>query len=282
MPRDDLLSNASSTPGEPGPAAAGARPAGLLVPPELHTIERYHREPLARLFGPNPPACSIDPSLKFLFICFTNRCGSNYLAHLIASTGVLNVAEEAFNESTVRDHAEREGLRSLHEYVAFLGRRLNMSGWLTAKVGIEQLVMLTEAGILDAIIGRTKFILIERQDQVAQAVSRLVAVQNQQWTSEQPSAIPDDQLVYARHLLDRQRAAIAFHNSAFYRFFASNGVAPKHVAYEALLQSPQQHLSDIGVWLGFDDLIGDPAALRIRRQESAVKQAWQARYRAGA
>jgi LPS sulfotransferase NodH len=259
-----------------------ARPGGLIIPPELQTIERYHREPLARLFGPNPPACAIDPALKFLFICFTNRCGSNYLAHLIASTGVLNVAEEAFNESTVRDHAEREGLRSLHDYVNFLGRRLNMSGWLTAKVGIEQLLLLTEAGILDAIIARTKFILIERQDQVAQAVSRLVAVQNQQWTSEQASAMPDDQLVYARDRLDRQCAAIAFHNAAFYRFFASNGIVPKHVAYEALLQSPQQHLSDIGAWLGFDQLIGDPKALRIRRQESAVKLAWAARYRAGA
>jgi LPS sulfotransferase NodH len=281
MPPDDALLRATVTLAEPDPAATGAGPVRLLVPPELRMIERYHRDPLARLFGPDPPACAIDPELKFLFICFTNRCGSNYLAHLIASTGVLNVAEEAFNESTVRDHAEREGLRSLHEYVNFLGRRLNMSGWLTAKVGIEQLLMLTEARVLDEIIGRTKFILIERQDRVAQAVSRLIAEQNQQWTSEQPSAIPDDRLVYARDRMDRQCAAIAFHNSAFYRYFASNGLVPKHVAYEALLRSPQQHVGDIGAWLGLELLIGDPGALRIRRQESAVKQAWQARYRAG-
>ena len=281
MPRDDVLLRATFTLGEPDPAATDARPGALIIPPELQAIERYHREPLARLFGPDPPACPIDPELKFLFICFTNRCGSNYLAHLIASTGVLNVAEETLNESTVRDHAVREGLRSIHEYVNFLGRRLNMSGWLTAKVGIEQLLILTEAGLLDAIIGRTKFILIERQDRVAQAVSRLIAEQNQQWTSEQPSAIPDDRLVYARDRLDRQCAAIAFHNAAFYRFFASNGLVPKHVGYEELLRSPQQHVSDIGAWLGFDDLIGQPGAVRIRRQGSAVKQAWQARYRAG-
>jgi LPS sulfotransferase NodH len=253
----------------------------LVVPPELKAVDRFHRDPLEKLLGPNPPPTVIDPSLNFLFICFTNRCGSNYLAHLIASTGVLNVAEEVFNESTVRAHAMEQDLASLGEYVNFLGRRLNMSGWLTAKLGIEQLIMLTEAGILDAIIGRSKFILIERQDRVAQAVSRVIAVQNRQWSSEQESVIPDDALVYGRDAIDSHVALVAFHNQAFYRFFASNGLVPQHIAYEALLRAPQQHLSDIGAWLGFDRFTGDLGGLRIQRQESAVKRAWQARYLTG-
>ncbi len=264
------------------PAVLAEPEAGrLVVPPELLTVERYHRDPLDRMFGPNPPRSPIDPALKFLFVCFTNRCGSNYLAHLIASTGIINLAEEAFNESVVREHAEEHGLRSLHDYVNFLGRRLNMSGWLTAKISVEQLVMLTECGILDEIVGRTKFILIERQDRVAQAVSRLVAAQNSQWTSQQAPMMPDDQLVYSRERLDRQQATIEFSNHAFYRFFATNGLAPKHIAYEALLRAPDRHLAEIGAWLGFDAFAGNPAALPIQRQESAVKSAWKARYRAG-
>ena len=253
----------------------------LIVPPALAALDRHHRDPIARLFGPDPPCSSIDPSLKFLFVCFTNRCGSNYLARLIASTGILNVAEEVFNAPAVEEHARREGLRSLYDYVNFLGRRLTMSGWLTAKLGIEQLLMLTEAGILDAIIDRTKFLLLERQDTAAQAVSRLVAMQNSAWTSQQTATMPDEALVYSRPELDKQRAIVAFDNHAFYRFFASNGVAPKHLAYEAVIQSPQQHLTDIGAWLGFERFIGDPAAVGIRRQESAIKRAWLARYQRG-
>ncbi len=253
----------------------------LTVPPALATLDRYHRDPLAQLFGPSPPRGAIDPSLKFLFLCFTNRCGSNYLAHLIASTGVLNVAEEVFNAATVQEHARQAGLRSLHDTVNFLGRRLSMSGWLTAKLGIEQLVMLTEAGILDTISGRTRFLLIERKDQAAQAVSRLVAMQNRQWTSQHTAAIPDEHLVYSRAAIDVQRTEIAFQNHAFYRFFASNGLVPKHLAYEAVVQSPAQHLNDIGAWLGFERFIGDPAAVGIRRQESAIKRAWLDRYGRG-
>jgi LPS sulfotransferase NodH len=254
----------------------------LIVPPALAGLERFHRDPLAQFFGPSPPRSPIDPSLNFLFVCFTNRCGSNYLARLIASTGVLNVAEEVFNAMTVVEHARREGLRSLHDYVTFLGRRLSMSGWLTAKLGVEQLVMLTEAGLLDDIIDRTKFLLIERQDTVAQAVSRFVAMQNAAWTSQHTAVIPDEQLIYARVEIDRQRGSIASQNHAFYRFFASNGLVPKHLAYEAVIQSPEQHLSDIGAWLGFERFIGDPAAIGIARQESALKRAWVERYQAGA
>jgi LPS sulfotransferase NodH len=253
----------------------------VIVPAALADLDRYHRKPLEQLFGAAPPRGPIDPSLNFLFVCFTNRCGSNYVARLIASTGVLNAAEEVFNASTVQEHARQQGLRSLWEYINFLDSRLAIGGWLTAKLGIEQLVMLTEAGILDAIIGRTKFLLIERQDTAAQAVSRLVAMQNGAWTSEQTATVPDEQLVYSREAIETQRATIAFENHAFYRFFASNRLPPKHVAYEAVVQSPRQHLSDIGAWLGFDRFVGDPAAIGIRRQDSAVKQLWQALYLAG-
>ena len=247
----------------------------------LEGLERYHRDSLEQLFGPDPPSALIDPSLRFLFLCFTNRCGSNYIARLIASTGLLNVPEEVFNAPTVEEHTQQNGLRSLYDYVAFLDRQLTRSGWLTAKLSIEQVVMLTEAGILDRIIDRTKFLLVERQDTVAQAVSRLVATQNGLWTSQHIATIPDECLVYSRTGVDVQRESIARENTAFDRFFTLNGLAPKHVIYEAVLQSPEQHLTEIGAWLGFDRFIANPGEIGIQRQESAIKQAWLERYQQG-
>jgi LPS sulfotransferase NodH len=279
MPRADRLIRGRHPAPVPRPADGEAR--RLILPPALASVGRDHRDKVERLFGRTPPRSPINPSIEFLFICFTNRCGSNYLARLIASTGVLGVGEEVFNAPTVQEHARREGLRSLHEYVDFLDRRLATGGWLTAKLGIEQLVMLTEAGVLDMIIDRTKFLLIERQDGVAQAVSRLVALQNGMWTSQHAAMTPDDQLVYRRADVDLQRASIAFENHAFYRFFASNGLTPKHLAYEAVMQSPEQHLIEIGDWLGFERFIGDPAAIGISRQESAIKRSWLERYARG-
>ena len=257
------------------------RKARVILPPGLTGIERYHRNALLPLFGPSPPREPIDPGMRFLFLCFTNRSGSNFLAHLIASTGILNTAEEVFNAPTMQSHVQAHGLRSLSGYVNFLCRRLNMSGWLTAKIGIEQLVMLTEADVLDQIIDRARFILIERQDRPAQAISRLVAIQNQQWTSEQVAKMPEEALVYSRDIIRQQEAEVAAQVFGFYSFFASNNLVPKHLAYEAVIQHPQEHLADIGAWLGLEPFIGNVAALPIRRQTSAVKQVWRARYKAG-
>lgn len=257
------------------------RKSRLILPTALARIERYHRNSLVPLFGPRPPREQIDPDMRFLFLCFTNRSGSNFLAHLIASTGVLNTAEEVFNAPSMEMHVAAHDLHSLSGYVNFLCRRLNMSGWLTAKIGIEQLIMLTEADVLDQIIDRSHFILIERQDRLAQAISRLVAIQNQQWTSEQRAVMPEEALIYDRAIIQRQEAQIAEQIFGFYRFFASNGLVPKHLAYEAVMQRPQEHLAEIGAWLGFDPFIGNLGALPIQRQTSTVKQAWRARYDAG-
>jgi trehalose 2-sulfotransferase len=255
--------------------------APIVIPRQLAVVEQYHRVAMQAVFGLSPPATEIDPSCRFLFICFTNRCGSNYLAHLLASTGRLNEAGEFFNGSTMVEHARRQHLRSLGEYLNFLLRGLTMSGWLAAKLGVEQLVMLIEAGLLDQIRDRSRFILIERRDRVAQAVSRLVAVQNRQWTSEQAALLPDDRLVYSREAVEVQLESITSQNHMWLRFFASNGIAPIHLAYEAVVEAPQRHLDEIGVQLGLRDFAGNPARIRIAPQDSPLKRDWAARYRAG-
>ncbi|WP_284947441.1 Stf0 family sulfotransferase [Acidisoma cladoniae] len=253
----------------------------LTVPPQLAGLERFHRDAIAQVFGPAPPLTVIDGARHYLFICFTNRCGSNYLAHLLASTGRLNEAGEFFNAPTVEAHVRQNGLPSLGAYLNFLGSRLDTSGWLTAKIGIEQLVMLTEVGVLDQIRARTRFILIERRDRVAQAVSRLVAAQNYQWTSRQDARIADDQLVYSREALDMHVASVEAQNHMFLRFFASNGIVPIHLAYEAVVADPQGTVGEIGAALGMVGLVSDPSRIGIAPQESPLKQAWYARYQAG-
>jgi trehalose 2-sulfotransferase len=252
------------------------------VPQALVGMERYHRAAIAGLFAPDAPKVPPDPALRFVFLCFTNRCGSNYLAELLASTGALNRAEEVFNGETITEHVRAQALASLSAYLDFLCRRLALGGRLLAKIGLEQLVMLTEAGLLDQIGHRAQFLLIERQDKLAQAISLLVAIQTQQWTSRHSRRMGDEALVYDRRILTEQQDLIAQQNFAFYRFFASNGIAPKHIAYEALEAAPEAMVADIGDWLGVPGLVADPAALPITRQESPIKAAWRARYESGA
>jgi hypothetical protein len=53
------------------PRSLGRGLGRVIVPSALVTLDRYHRAPIERLFGPKPPRAGIDPSLNFLFVCFT-------------------------------------------------------------------------------------------------------------------------------------------------------------------------------------------------------------------
>lgn len=255
--------------------------ATLIIPDTLQGVERYHRAVLPALFRTKPPATQVDPSVRFLFLCFTNRCGSNFLAELMAASGRLNRAEEVYNADTISLHVKARKLRSFPAYVNFLCDRLKRGQWFTSKTSLEQLLMLTETGVLDQILERSHFLLLERQDRLAQAISLLMAVQNQQWTSAQSARIPDEALTYDRGVIDEQMGEIQAQNFGFYRFFASNGIVPKHFTYENLVTAPQPYLTEIGDWLGIGDLKAAAQDLPIRRQDSPVKHTWRQYYEAG-
>ena len=201
--------------------------ARMIVPESLQNVHRYHRDVLPALFGENPPVEQIHPSVQFVFLCFTNRCGSNFLAELMAANGKLNLPEEVYNADTITPHVRECGLRSFPDYMNFLCDRLKRGERFASKIGLEQLLMLTETGVLDQIADRSHFLLLERQDHLAQAISTLVAIQNQQWTSLQTARMPDEALVYSRAIIDEQIAEIQTQNFGFYRFFCDQQYRPQ-------------------------------------------------------
>lgn len=241
-----------------------------------------HRERLVEAFGPLRPDPKFKPpDIDFLFILFTNRCGSNFLAHALASTGSFNEAGEFFNADTVLSHASANDLPSLPAYFCFVSNMVAHGQRMTAKLGIEHVAILAEAGILDAILGRSRFILIERRDKLAQGISRVVASQNLQWTSEQAKAIPNSRLVYSRSRIDEEIQRVDAGNGLLYRFLATARAAPRHFSYEALVTRTQSHLDEVAAWLDLQPLQFDPGRVRISPQSSPLKEVWRRRYLAG-
>ena len=65
------------------------------------------------------------------------------------------------------------------------------------KTAPEQILLLTETGILDPVIERSSFLFINRVDKLAQAISLAIAAQNNRWDWRWPGGLPDDRLAYA-------------------------------------------------------------------------------------
>ena len=241
-----------------------------------------HRAQLEAGFGPSvPDPAFVPPDLDFLFLLFTNRCGSNYLAQALASSGWFNEAGEFFNADVIMLHSRQNGLRSVQEYFGFLPHLVAANGWLVAKLGPENIDVLDEAGILQAVHARSRFILLERQDRLGQAISRVIASQDLRWTSEHARQVSEADLIYSRVRIDEELARIEQGNGFLYRFLSTSGIAPLHFAYEALTERPQAHLDEVAQWLGVPGLGFDPARIRISRQAGPTSAVWRRRYLAG-
>jgi LPS sulfotransferase NodH len=252
----------------------------MIVPASLRGgIDSMHRVVLTRAFGQLQPEPGWEPpDLDVLLICFTNRCGSNYLAHLLASTGAFNEAGEFFNAPTVLEHSVPRGLRSLQGYFSVLPTLVPHSGHFAAKAGIDQLLMLADAGILDALGGRVTYLMMERQDRLGQAISRVIASQNGRWTTAHASNVPDSALLFNRTAIDTELAGIAYDNEQFSQFFSANGIVPVHLTYEALLVDVESTVKAVVTKVGLAELRPRPETIAIHRQANAVNAAWRRTY----
>lgn len=241
-----------------------------------------HRSDLETAFvSLRPHACFHPPDLDYLFLLFTNRCGSNYLAQAIASSGLINEAGECFNAETILHHVRQAKLQSVQDYFRLLPQLVTRNEWLCAKLAVEHVELLSTSGILRTILGRSHFILLERQDRLAQAISRCIAWQNHRWTSEHPASKPNSSLQYSRDAIEEQIREIRFANGTFYRFLTDIGKVPLHFTYEAFVAEPQVHLDLIAARIGLPRLTLDSSRIRIRRQSNDVNEAWRLRYLAG-
>ncbi len=257
----------------------------MIVPGVLRArIDAEHAGPIVAALGPLDGGASVAmPASALLLLCFTNRCGSNYLAALLAATGAFNEAGEFFNAETVLHHAGQLRLGSLRAYMAALPRVVGPpGGWLAAKASLDQLIMLADAGILDGFAGRVVYVLLERRDRLGQAISRCIAGQNRRWTTGHAAAVPDAALVYHRSAIEAEMARVALACYGFYGFFAANHIVPLHLAYEECVTDPAGAVAAIGDLTGQRGLLADPARVGIGRQANAVNADWRARYLAGA
>ena len=243
-----------------------------------------HLRGLERFFGPLTPhpAAGLD-GVQVIFVCYTNRSGSNYLCEALASTGVLNLGEELLHGPLLVRTAIEERCHSVHEVIELLAPPRVRGGRLVIKAALFHLEVLIRAGLLAAMMPHAMFIHIERVDRLAQAISFDIADQTHSWTSLQagrndagcgPS--------YSRERLVRLVRGFAEQNNQLDLFFGLNGIVPTHVLYERLIADPAHEVAEIGAAIGLPDLGLDMGAIRLERQASARNHDWRARYLSGA
>jgi LPS sulfotransferase NodH len=247
----------------------------LVLPELVLRIHSPNRNEIANQISVSPDIVfSLPPTIRFVFMCFTNRAGSAFFGDLLQSTGVFGQAFESLNGGSVLSYCCEHHVRSIHEYFARIVGRDVRNGIYIVKAAPEQLRMLTEAGILDQISARSEFLFISRADKLAQAISRAIAEQNNRWAWDTPSDFPDANLVYSAERITQHLYDIVILEQCFVEFFALNGITPINVEYERLENEPQQELEWVADRLGLPPMISNTSKLRFQRQANEVNKSW--------
>ena len=243
------------------------------------TDENEHLNRLETYFGAiRAGPVAIPKGQKFIFLCYTNRCGSDYVAQSIASDGRLNIAGEFFNHDTVLDHAQRLKHKNIQTYFNWLVGHVRRGRRMVCKVAVSHLEVLGRAGILQQIMDRSHFILVERNDKLGQAISYDIALQTGKWNSRVKPRQQHVELAFSADRLTTVMRSFAQQYTEFDRFFDRNGVFATNIVYEHFLADVQPHLEVIGRQLDLPGLQIVPENIWIQKQAGPTNIAWRERY----
>jgi len=250
---------------------------GLIRPPQLGRNE--HRRQIEQHFGPFTRGPADFPAeVTCVFLCFVNRSGSNYLAELLASGGAYNRGAEILNSPAVLEISKRRKHKRFQDFFADIVRRQQQSGYFFVKAALQHLDVLTRAGVLDQIAERSQFVMIERNDVLAQAISFAIAFATRAFSSEVEATASPQDVIYSRETIDRYLKVIALSRQQFAEFFGRNGIVPVRTLYERFIADPDGEACWLARELGLKDFSIDRSKVLLERQAGPVNEEWRRRY----
>lgn len=217
-------------------------------------------------------AVSINRRMSPVFLCFTNRCGSNALAEDIGFLDGCGFFGEMLNFDVVINHSQKKKLDHFHHYLDHIFSDANLR-IPVIKASFEQLVFLYESGYLKNYFLAPKFILLERRDLLEQAISLFIADTTKQWASFQNSSAPPPELDSDAILTIMN--SISSENSKFKTFFSLMGQSYLHLIYERYCRDRMGVIGQVAGLLEIDFLPEPFPAKRLEKQSMTEKDLYK-------
>lgn len=223
------------------------------------------------------------PATRDYIIHFTARSGSTWLKDILAATGQLSAANEAFNPAFVPRIAQALNATGLDDYIDALRRRFNTGGIYGAEVTAPQIK--ATFGSYDAFharfAGAQTFWLI-RQDIVAQAVSlaKMVTTNVAHNTGDADAAQAEAAFAYDARVIRRWLNHVRLAEQQCEAWFAQHGVSPLRMSYEQVTRlSPVQVVNLVARHLCLPDIAPMEFAPRHTKLGTGQNSDYAARFR---
>jgi trehalose 2-sulfotransferase len=226
------------------------------------------------------------PLRKSYIVASTPRSGSTFLCSLLWQTGVLGAPSEYWN-CRKRASPKTIGTRMMERLEAssgvdyltkLLACRTSKNGIFGLKVHFAHFEEVFNGfpQVLE-LLAPIKFIYIERQDKLAQAVSMARSLQTGIWAFGRNRERPT--ISYDRDLISRCLRSLEVQRRGWLQWFATNRVEPHVVSYENLVADTAGVVSSI---IDLLDVRGDEPhevqQRKLARQGDGTNKEWAARY----
>ena len=250
----------------------------IVLPPSVDPLTDHHGAAFAsRLPLRNGAGITLPDGLTYVIIVFTNRSGSSYLGELLASTGFFNPAKEVLNEDQVIPACAANVWASFSSYFAATAAEHARNRHFVFKSSIGQLAVMNHHGLLPRLLPHARFLLVERSDKLAQAISWSIATQTGQYTSldatKDRPAPSYDSLALREHI-----AFMIQVHASIDQFMALNGLQGLRLSYEIITSQPLVAGALACGWLGQPDLRCRPERIPLQRQATGRNDEWRTRF----
>lgn len=232
-------------------------------------------------------------------ICATPRSGSTLLCDLLTAAGA-GEPRSYFRVEDVHRWSTRWDLPSTATDAAYLDAARHAGTAATGIFGLRlmwnSLAPLCDrlrrvqdgdlpcAARLEQAFGPLRYIHLSRHDRIAQAVSLVRATQSGLWHihadgTERQRVAPGGALHYDPARLGEAKAALDTDEQAWNDFFATQGIEPLRLTYEALIADPRRTLDTTLTALGLGTSHTRTIDITTGRMADATSIAWVTRFR---
>lgn len=228
---------------------------------------------------------------------------------MLAQTGVAGKPNSFFRTPSLKSWAEDWGLSGPHDVTnpdyarRYLQAALQEGENGTGRFGLrlmqenlqDMLALLRRANlqdgpapqVIDEAFGTTLYIHLSRTDKVAQAISRVKAIQTGLWHrnadgSELERLSAPQEPIYDFGQIDGFVRDYQRDDAVWQDWFTRHQIAPLQVTYENLAINPARYVAEILEKLGRDPGLAEGLAPDVARLSDKISEEWTRMYRAQA
>lgn len=241
----------------------------------LSYIPSQHEQKIVEFFGEENTKYDLNKfkqtNKKILFVCFTNRSGSNIVCEHLGAGKSFNIGGENLNFDAVIDNSKKHNFISFSEYFNWL-MNINNSNQenFVLKCSWEQLYFLEKYGYINNDFKGFNYLLIKRLDVLSQAVSYSIALQRGSWTSQQQDS--SSNVEYKENIILSFLKGVSQSYANFDYYFSVKNINKIDVIYEDYCFDPVKTIEGILSRLGLSENIENyKIELKLKKQANKLK-----------